>query len=53
MAVKRPTLDQLQEVAYSLGIHLSEEQLSITTPCCKVTSMLTTSSTPCLTMCLK
>ena len=26
MAVKRPTLDQLQEVAYSLGIHLSEEQ---------------------------
>jgi amidase len=26
MAVKRPTLDQLHEVAYSLGIHLSEEQ---------------------------
>jgi amidase len=26
MAVKRPTLDQLQDVAKSLGIHLSEQQ---------------------------
>ncbi|MBU2285208.1 MAG: amidase, partial [Gammaproteobacteria bacterium] len=25
MAIKRPTLDQLQDVALSLGIHLSEE----------------------------
>mgnify|MGYP003418914758 CR=1 FL=1 len=28
MAVKRPTLDQLQDVALSLGIHLSPEQAS-------------------------
>ena len=29
MAVKRPTLDQLQEVACSLGIHLSEDQAQV------------------------
>ncbi len=28
MAIKRPTLNQLQDVALSLGIHLSEEQAS-------------------------
>ena len=28
MAVKRPTLDQLQDVARSLGIHLSEQHAS-------------------------
>ena len=28
MAVKRPTLDQLQDVADSLGMHLSDEQAS-------------------------
>ncbi len=28
MAVKRPTLDQLQDVANSLGMHLSDEQAS-------------------------
>ncbi len=28
MAIKRPTLDQLQDVALSLGIHLSPEQAS-------------------------
>ena len=27
MAIKRPTLSQLNEVALSLGIHLSEEQV--------------------------
>ena len=28
MAVKRPTLSQLEDVALSLGIHLSETQLA-------------------------
>ena len=28
MAIKRPTLDQLQDVALGLGIHLSEAQAS-------------------------
>lgn len=29
MAIKRPTLDQLQDVARSLGIHLSPEQAAV------------------------
>ena len=29
MAIKRPTVDQLQEVALSLGIHLSTEQAGV------------------------
>ena len=29
MAIKRPTLDQLQDVALSLGIHLSEAQATV------------------------